>query len=228
MKKTLLIAAAALAAGIISTQASSVYSQNIVGYYNTTINPNQFLLVGPQMQDSSGTFNVNNVLSNGVPDGSTMFIWTGTTYGTTLTYYAGFGWYDSLGNFATNTLGGGTAGFLLSGDTVNTNTFTCIGNVPQGNFSNQVTSGFGVYSIPFPISAGIDSTNVNFPAQDGDTYFYWNPTNQNYNTTYTYYAGYGWYDSLGSPASPTPKVGEGFFYLNANAPATWTNSFSAQ
>ena len=38
MKKTLLIAAATLAAGVISIQAQ-VYSQNIVGYMNQTLVP---------------------------------------------------------------------------------------------------------------------------------------------------------------------------------------------
>jgi hypothetical protein len=34
MRKTLLMAAATLAAGVISSQAAGVYSQNIVGYVN--------------------------------------------------------------------------------------------------------------------------------------------------------------------------------------------------
>ena len=51
MKKTLLMAAAALAAGIITSQAQPVYSQNIVGYVNQTF--------------VSGYVNVANPLDNG-------------------------------------------------------------------------------------------------------------------------------------------------------------------
>ena len=49
MKKTLLIVAAALAAGMISTQAQNVYSQNVVGYVNQTIPAGAFQIVGSSL-----------------------------------------------------------------------------------------------------------------------------------------------------------------------------------
>jgi hypothetical protein len=79
MKKTLLIAAAALAAGVISSQAQ-VYSQNIVGYVNQSL-PTGFTLIANPL-DATGGNNVTNVISNptGALDGSKIYLWTGTTF----------------------------------------------------------------------------------------------------------------------------------------------------
>jgi len=82
--KTLLIAAAALAATVISSEAQ-VYSQNVVGYANITCPPGQFSLIGNQFDTGSNT--LNNVLSaglvsNGGTGGTTASFWTGTAFST--------------------------------------------------------------------------------------------------------------------------------------------------
>jgi len=101
MKKTLLIAAAALAAGIISTQAQ-VYSQNVVGYVNQPIPAGGYQIVGGQMvngSDANATNGDVNVLlgagliSSPVPatggnpgqdpslsTNSVLYFWTGAGY----------------------------------------------------------------------------------------------------------------------------------------------------
>jgi len=69
MKKTLLIAAAALAAGVISSQAQ-VYSLNVVGYVNQPIPANSYQIVGSQMINGSDANqtngNINTTLINGL------------------------------------------------------------------------------------------------------------------------------------------------------------------
>src|ERR1035437_7936553 len=83
MKKTLLMAAAALAAGIITSQAQPVYSQNIVGYINV---PAQ---VGYTTMDNPLSKNGNNSATNlfdttsGANDGSIILQWAGTKYSQT-------------------------------------------------------------------------------------------------------------------------------------------------
>jgi hypothetical protein len=78
MKKTLLIAVAALVAGIISTtaQAQNVYSQNVVGYVNMPIAPFTYQIVGSTMiggsdpNQSNGDINatlINGLISSPVP-----------------------------------------------------------------------------------------------------------------------------------------------------------------
>jgi hypothetical protein len=54
--KTLLIAAAALVAGIVSSEAQ-VYSANIVGYVNVSGNANQFALIANPLDNGTNTGN---------------------------------------------------------------------------------------------------------------------------------------------------------------------------
>ena len=83
MRKTLLIAAATLAAGVISSQAQ-VYSQNIVGYVNTPL-PAGFVNIANPL-DATGASGVNNSITNvinvfsGSYDGDGLYIWSGSHY----------------------------------------------------------------------------------------------------------------------------------------------------
>jgi hypothetical protein len=84
--KTLLIAAAALAAGVISSQAQPVYSQNIVGYVNQPIGINYTTLSQPL--DLAVGNNLTNIFPNvynatagqGPLDSDQVFIWNGHGY----------------------------------------------------------------------------------------------------------------------------------------------------
>jgi len=81
MKKTLLIAAAALAASVISSQAQ-VYSQNIVGYVNKPVITGYVNLANP-LDNTTGTANsLTNIMQNvgGALDGMLVYIWNGTGY----------------------------------------------------------------------------------------------------------------------------------------------------
>jgi hypothetical protein len=79
MRKTLLIAAAALAASVISSQAQ-VYSQNIVGYVNVPS------VTGYTAMDNPLSNNGNNSATNlfdttsGANDGSIILTWAGTKF----------------------------------------------------------------------------------------------------------------------------------------------------
>jgi len=76
MKKTLLIAAAALAASLISSQAQ-VYSQNIVGYANVaapTGNKNYLITCPFVMGASNG---LNEVFGSSLPTNTKILIWDG-------------------------------------------------------------------------------------------------------------------------------------------------------
>jgi hypothetical protein len=76
MKKTLLIAAAALAASVISSEAQ-VYSQNIVGYANLAC-PTGGKSYAFTCQFSVGSSNgVNEVFGTGLPTGTKVLTWNG-------------------------------------------------------------------------------------------------------------------------------------------------------
>src|SRR5450756_1123449 len=85
MKKTLLIAAAALAASVITSQAQ-VYSQNIVGYVNTPTPTSgaQYLIAVPfKVGVSNGA---NEVFGSTLPDFSTLLTWSTVANNYTLYY----------------------------------------------------------------------------------------------------------------------------------------------
>jgi hypothetical protein len=83
MRKTLLIAAAALAGSIISSQAQ-VYSQNVVGYANvpTPSAGKDYLITVPfAIGVSNG---VNEVFGSSLPAGTSLLLWTGTAFTTVI------------------------------------------------------------------------------------------------------------------------------------------------
>ena len=202
MKKTLLIVAAALAAGMISTQAQNVYSQNIVGYYNITVPANGYAFIANQLVQGSDSAQTNNdiqtVLSNGFTsdvnaiNNSTLYRWNGSGY----TLYQYFnqsdannywgnnvaGWYDLGGSLASGVSLGLGGGHFIYNPTGSPLTNTVVGVVNQGTNVLQVTPGFNTYAIIPPVSAALDSTLVNFPGTsdvnglNNDVYYQWNGT----------------------------------------------------
>jgi hypothetical protein len=111
--KTLLIAAAALAATVTASKAQTVYSQNVVGYVNVTVTNNTLALVANQLDTGSNT--MDNVFQTGMASQKTFLLeWTGSGYNQ-YQYFntsdannsflsAGPGWYNYVtGNFADTT-----------------------------------------------------------------------------------------------------------------------------
>src|SRR5208283_3068023 len=120
--KTLLIAAAALAAGILVSSAQT-YSQNVVGYYNVPIPANSFYIVANQF--NVGVSNgLNELFAGGLMSdvngntNSVVYIWQGSSYASYQyfsaadvaadqsgsTYANGAGFYDGSGNYQTVTV----------------------------------------------------------------------------------------------------------------------------
>jgi hypothetical protein len=171
MRKTLLIAAAALAASVISSEAQ-VYSQNIVGYVNTPI-PNGFVNIANPLDasDPSGS-GVNNAITNslavfsGLYDGSLLYLWNGHAYNI---FTIDSGQPTGVGNgsdtiaVAPPILGPGV-GWFLDNNTglAQTNTFvgtvhvdkTATGTQVVGQTTNQIPSGFQFYSSSLPVGGG--------------------------------------------------------------------------
>jgi hypothetical protein len=102
--KTLLIAAAALAAAVTSSQAqSTVYSQNIVGYVNTVIpGGNAYSLLANPL---NGTTNGVSALMPALQGGENLLAWNG--HGYYIYTYAGAGVGTGLG-FQSDWTDGGT------------------------------------------------------------------------------------------------------------------------
>jgi len=149
--KTLLIAAAALAATVISSEAQ-VYSQNVVGYVNVSLPAGQLVLLSNPLDDGTNTV---TSLGAALANKSTVQIWNGTGY-TASSKGAGV-WTTNL------SIPVGT-GFFVKSQTAITNTF--VGNVvPFSGISitNSLPAGqLVLVGSTVPFSGGnLTDTNVN-------------------------------------------------------------------
>lgn len=207
MRTKALLGLAALAAGAMTAAAqSSVYSLNVVGYYNVTVPAGKYAMVANQLVGTNYT--VASVLA-GVPAGTTVMKWTGTIFSPN-TLDPDFGWDDPE-----MTLGPGEAAFVKNNG-ANPFTITFVGEVNQA--TNALTFTDSVYKMAsvFTPQAGKITTDFGFPAASGDTVMQW--TGSIY-SPYVYDPDFGW------DPEPTLAVGEGFF-VKAKGTKTWTRSFT--
>jgi hypothetical protein len=219
MKKTLLIAAAALAAGVITSQAQGpVYSQNIVGYVNTKITGGNYTLCSVPLQTTNAANNAEQVLPNASAGDSVLF-WNGNGFDN-YTFAAPGLWVQPDSNIGpAPTLNPGQAFFYYANGSDFTN--TCVGSVTLSNVTT-VANGYTLCAITAPIGASMESTNVNFPLSAGDSVLLWNGNGFD---NYTYAAPDTWVqpDSNIGPA-PSIPVGKSFFYYNNDVSRPWTNN----
>lgn len=206
MKKTLLMAAAALAAGIISSQAQPVYSQNVVGYYNVPIGGNQFSLVANQL-NLDNTNGISQIFTgslvsdvNGV-NNSVIWLWNrGTAQYNSFQYFssadaltdfgvAQAGWWDAGGpTFHNEPLPPGNAAFIQNFNNGSSITVTVVGTVAQGTNILTLNQGYSLVGSPVPVSTNICSSNIGFAGfsdvagVNNDVIWLWNPGTKQYNS----------------------------------------------
>ena len=243
--KTLLIAAAVLAVGVASSLAQTTYSQNVVGYINTTIPANGYAIVGNTLQngsDANATNNdINACLGTGMVsqpnDPPSAFNNTVLYYynGGYFTYYyfnaadaatwgatsAGPGFFDaSTGDKLNANLSQGQAVFLhnAAGSPI---TITLTGNVLQGtNTLPSINNGYQLVSIPQPIATNAAVANYGLPAltsQPLDP-----PSAYNNDVMYLYNGGYFTYYYFNAADAATwgaTAAGPGFFDASTGDPA---------
>jgi hypothetical protein len=184
--KTLLVAAAALTAGIVTSQAQ-VYSQNVVGYVNLSLPAGLTMVANPL----NNTTNDLNTIIPTAGFGDTIYIWTGTTFNSSI--YVG-SWSPDV------TMNPGQ-GFFYAASSPITLTFT--GNVLQGSLTNTVPAGFSILGNQVPVAEDL-STN-GFPASFGDTIYFYRGGNYVSSINVGSFA----------PAA-IPAVGEGFWVNSAS------------
>jgi hypothetical protein len=229
--KTLLIAAAALAATVISSEAQ-VYSANIVGYVNSTLPGNGAfsLIVAPLV----GTTNAADVMMPCLQSGDSLLIWNYANSTYAQAYYIGPGanqpggtgygnWSYDLVNVTNGPALSPGEGFFYSTGSGNQETNTWVGTVV---LTNSITlPGNGAFSLlgsTPPVSDYADSTNINLPLQSGDSVLVFNPASSSYAQDYYIGPGYNqpggtgygnWsYDLVNVTNAPIINVGQGFFY----------------
>jgi hypothetical protein len=236
--KTLLIAAAgALAAAITSSQAQTVYSQNVVGYVNTPLPPGFTLVCNPL----NGTTNAAEAVMPGLTGQENLFIWNGHGYFVYTYQGAGVGtglgfqsdWTDgsasppappTIAGSQTDTVDGfywtptpvvnpGQGFFVQNPNASETNTFT--GTVVTTN-SQPINPGFNMVASAIPVGGDVETNPAitltkNFAGQENA--FVWNGHGY---FVYTFQgAGVGtglgfqsdWTDGSASPPAPPTIAG---------------------
>jgi hypothetical protein len=216
--QTLLIAAAALAAGVISSHAQ-VYSQNIVGYVNIPLVVGNNLIANQLDYDGTGTNNtVNTVFPNGLPNKTVISAWNPATSSFVLAeYFTSSGWTGTNSALVQAALQPGS-GFFIK---VNTATnITLVGNVITGTNTYPVPAGFTVQAPSAPIAGTLDTTNGYHPSNK-DIVDVWVPSSSTF-SLYEYFTSGGW-----TPSDPQLAVGQSVF-LKAAKSTNWTQVLNVQ
>jgi hypothetical protein len=240
--KALLIAAAALAVGIISSEAQ-VYSQNIVGYCNIPCNDayGSYMIQCPfNVGVSNGA---NEIFGTNLPDTSQILTWDPNANVFTTAVYDGsqgnkIYWYlsDDATPGPAPILLPGQGFFLFAAGTV-TNTFAgTVAVASGGTNSTAIVTPFQNYLIGSVIPySGYVTNVVNGTSQgfnlnglpDTSQVQLWDEPSSSF-TTYVYDTSQGanfWYQADDATPGPCPSVSVGqAFYVYPVDVYTWTQS----
>lgn len=202
--KTLVIAAAVLAAGLASSMAQNVYSLNVVGYVNKSI-PGGFSMIANPLNTTNNT--LQGVISS-APNFSSFLKWSGTGFESSSFVF---------GNWTVNfTLAPGEGGFINPGATGFTNTF--VGEVLQGELTNNIPAGFSIQASKVPQAGTATELGLSAGLQSFDGVLKW---------TGTGYESYSFVFGNWAPSTPSFDVGESFF-VNAGGARTWVRTFNVE
>ncbi len=215
--KALLMAAAALAVGITTSNAQ-VYSQNVVGYVTVTVTNGENLIANPMDFDGTGTNNtLLTAIGTNFPSATKAYVFSGGGWQTAS--FNGTKWLGqtALANAALNP---GYGLFLdIPGSTPTNIAITLVGSVLSGPFTNNVSAGVTVLSGIIPTSGTID-TNEGYVPSKGDKVYTWNPAAQNYGSTVYSYNG-----TKFLPSDPQLTPGTAVF-VSAASNTVWGVNFT--
>jgi hypothetical protein len=193
---------------------AQVFSVNAVGYVNKKVpGGNKLALIANPLDAGQGNNTIAN-LFKGVPDGTQIYKFTGTTYKSAT--------FDALenafvGDGANETVNPGE-GVFVRNTSANEITVTFVGEVPQGDLKNPLPAGLSIRSSMVP-QAGT-AAELGLPANDGDQLYQYDPVGQKYDAST--------FDGLESKWIPDLKrleVGDAFF-LRRGAAGSWDRTFS--
>ena len=208
MRTQLILTTAVLGVAGSLGASAQVYSVNAVGYINITVPAGKFALAANQL--NAGGNKITEVIPT-ASEGTIVF-----------RYAAGSGFVGNGYEFGawsiTDMVLPPGAGFFIQNNTAAAQTFTFVGEVPQGSLSTALAAGLNLTASQVP-QAGKLGTDLGYTAAEGDIIYQWDIDGQKYKAPNGYEFG-SW--SLGEP---TVAVGEGFF-LQKGAAASWTRTFS--
>jgi len=222
--KSLLAAAAIVAAGVSTQAQSNVYSLNVVGYVNTVVEGGgtYSLLSNPLNNTSAGGNNSTNLFSTAAgaqQDTAQILTWDVNTFDFAALQpsFGGGVWTANV------PLPVGKGFFYVNpGDTF-TNTF--VGEVVQGAFVNPIV-GSGSYNCvgsSVPIGGSFTNALVGLVPADTDQVLKWDKATFDFDATQPSFGGGVW-----TTTALSVNVGEGLFYVSTGADQNWSRNFTVQ
>jgi hypothetical protein len=215
--KTLLIAAAALAAGVMTSQAQ-VYSQNIVGYINVPLNnASGYSLVANQLDlDGTGTNNsIYTTVGTNLPNGTKVEAWNGATFKSST---INNGVWSLNNQVVTNAVNPGSGFFIFYSAPTN---ITFVGNVITGTNIYNYNYSYDIAAPSGPVTGTI-GTALGYVPNNGDVVEVWNGSTFKSHT----YSGGAWSGIGGEPVFST--VGQAVFLHPSTTPVSWTQILNVQ
>jgi len=249
-----MILSGVLAALTSASVMAQVYSLNAVGYINVQIQSqgvagaSGFQIVADQLWANGAGVNqyisplLDSQLLDGNHNGVTLYKYDPATgfSGHILSVSAGGGGSSvwSSPTATSTTLNPGEAVFIFSPAGIPNFTLTFVGTVPQtsgslpaiqiygpGTYNSVLYSGFQFVSSVVPLSAALN-TGLGLVPGNGDTIYMFDPVLGYSGGIYTWTVTGGVGNWSTYPHSPTPAVGQGFFYFTPLPTETWAQSFT--
>jgi len=215
--KTLLIAAAALAAGVMHSQAQ-VYSQNIVGYVNVPLAAGYNFVANQLDADGTGTNNgLYTAVGTNFPANTAVLYWNPGTALFSTTKLLASGKWSANNQLITNAMNPGSGFFIQVANPTNV---TFVGNVITGTNTYPVPAGYTVVAPSAPVAGTLDTTNGYHPTKN-DAVLVWN----NGTALFTTHKWLG--TSWSGGGDPQLTVGQAVF-LNAVVATNWTEILNVQ
>jgi hypothetical protein len=226
MRTKVLLCAATVAAGALTSMAQNVYSLNVVGYINLNLAPGLSLVANQLDADGTLTNNyVTNIFGATLPAGSAIYAFNGSTY--LSGKFLASGKWNGGASSLTPYLAPGSGVFVQNAG-ASAVTVTLVGQVIQGTNTVAIApnGGLTVVSSIAPISGGFQSV-LGYTPTVGDTVIPWVAgTTQNYGSAHKYLASGKW----SGGGEYVPAVGEAVFLSTApaNNNTGWTQIFTVQ
>jgi hypothetical protein len=221
MRTKALLGLAALAVGLSTSVAQNVYSLNVVGYVNVSLQANKLSFLSLPVAPVDGNYVITNTIV--LDDSQTfasLYTWAGAQWGAPATWY-GFG---AGGNgWDTPVVVSNGVGFFIASQANSTLTF--VGQVPQGILSYNIPAGVSTLANQVPVSTNFPGATV---GNTFDSIYTWNMSAQAWAAPATYYApadgGNGW--DTASPNGPLLNPADAVFYVNGGAAIPFTQNFT--
>jgi len=202
----------------LMAQTTNVYSLNVVGYVNVTIQPGYNIISCPLVCSPDNTINTLFPYSSTANYSK----WTIYIFENGVGYSANVGGGKSSWTGGTNTINPGQAAFVFNpGTTAVTNIF--VGTVPTGSLTNTLVPGYNLVGSILPVSGDLVTNTLSTltTGASKDTVYIFNSATQLFASPDTAQKNGSW------STDPNLGIAEGMFYYNAQATAEqWVENFS--